>query len=179
VARLAGQVGADVPGGGVGEETGHEGVRVVLAPQYVQGLAPEVPDVLQVVRGLPDVVEECGVQGAPSRGWRCLQRLQVGEEADRREVSIRQVGGGRAKRPGQDGAHDRIGEFAEGRENRAGLPAVAEEARGSAPYLLVGVTEPGCCGVDGLWPGLFVGQAMEEVQGLSAHEGGVGVDESE
>ncbi|MDX3452119.1 hypothetical protein PV396_09225 [Streptomyces sp. ME02-8801-2C] len=179
VARLAGQIGADVPGGGIGEEPGHEGVRGMLAPQPVQGLPPEVPGVLQVVGCLLGVVEERGVQGTPSRGWCRPQRFQVREEADRREVIVRQVGGGRTKRPGQDGPYDRIGEFDEGRQNQAGLPAAAEEVRGSAPHLVVGVAEPGLCGVDRLWPGPLVGHGIEEIQGLAADEGAVRVRELE
>ncbi len=150
---------------------------MLLAPQPVQHLPPIPSDALQTVRGFKGVGVQCRVQGRPLRGRGRPQGLQVGEEADGSQGVGSQVGDAGAECVGENGAHDGVGEFSEGREGEVMAPCVHDEPRGPASYVLVGVGESGQRGVCGFGPGPVVGKALEESEDLAAYDGAVGVRE--
>ncbi|MET9570582.1 hypothetical protein ACFYNW_06555 [Streptomyces virginiae] len=81
--------------------------------------------------------------------------------------------------PGQDGAHRGVGEIAESGKDEVRLPVAPDEVGGPAPYLLVGVAEPGRRPASTASARTFAGQAAEEVHCLAPYERLSGAGEAE
>ncbi len=153
MARRPGQAGADVPGGGITEESRHQGVDVMLAPQPVQDPSPAPSDAVQVTRRLAGLAEQRPVEVRPLVRRGCTQGFQVGKETDRRQGVVPQVRQGTAEPVGEGGTRHRVGGVTERLERDLVASGTHDEPCGPAPDLLVGVVEPGQRRRGGLGPG--------------------------
>ncbi|WP_328965738.1 SsgA family sporulation/cell division regulator [Streptomyces virginiae] len=173
---LPGQVGADVPGGGIGKEPRHQGVDVRLASQFVQDPTPAPPDALQVARGLPGIGEQRRVEREPLLGRGDAQGLQSGKEADGGQGIVLQVRDGAPEPLGEGRTRHGLGEFTESPERDIAASGVHDEIRGPAPYLFIRVGESSERGLGGIRPST-PGPSGQEVHDLTTYERVVGPGE--
>ncbi|CAM5675646.1 hypothetical protein SAVIM338S_07165 [Streptomyces avidinii] len=150
--RLPSQTGADVPGGGISDESRCQSVDMTLAPEPVQDPTPAPPDFVQMARRLPGIGEQRPVEQRPLPRRGAAQVLELGKEADGDQGVVSQVCDGAPKPIGEGSTHHGLGEFTESPKRDIAASGVHEEIRGPAPYLFIRVGEPSERGLDGFRP---------------------------